>query len=97
MVEQSSSDRGMRKRRRGVVVSRSGNKSIVVQAERRVRHPLYGKVMRETRKFHAHDEENVTKVGDQVIIVECRPMSRMKRWRLLKVLATAVKTGASAS
>jgi len=97
MVEQSNSERGMRKRRRGVVVSRSGNKSIVVQVERRVRHPLYGKVMRETRKFHAHDEENLAKVGDRVIIVECRPISRMKRWRLLKVMAVAAKAGASVS
>ena len=96
MDEHGKSDRGMRKRRRGVVVSRSGDKSIVVQVERRVRHPLYGKVMRETRKFHAHDAGNAAKVGDKVTSVECRPMSRMKRWRLLQVQGAA-ETGANAS
>jgi small subunit ribosomal protein S17 len=79
------------KRRRGVVVSKSGAKTIVVQVERRVRHPLYGKVVRQMRKFHAHDERDTAKVGDVVRIAECRPMSRMKRWRLLEVVGVARK------
>ena len=71
------------------MVSKSGDKTIVVQVERRFRHPLYGKELREFRKFHAHDEENGAKVGDKVRIVECRPMSRMKRWRLVEIERTA--------
>ncbi len=74
-----------RKERRGVVVSKSGNKSIVVLVEVRRRHARYGKVLWHSSKFHVHDEKNAAKVGDQVLITECRPMSRTKRWRLLNV------------
>ena len=77
--------RGTRKVRKGVVVSRSGDKSIVVQTERRLRHPLFGKVVRQFKKFHAHDEGNAAKVGDRVVITECRPLSKLKRWRLVEV------------
>ncbi|NLG35547.1 MAG: 30S ribosomal protein S17 [Lentisphaerae bacterium] len=77
--------RGTRKVRKGVVVSRSGDKSIVVQTERRLRHPLFGKVVRQFKKFHAHDERNAAKVGDRVVITECRPLSKLKRWRLVEV------------
>jgi len=80
--------RGTRKVRKGVVVSRSGDKSIVVQTERRLRHPLFGKVVRQFKKFHAHDERNAAKVGDRVVITECRPLSKLKRWRLVEI-ATA--------
>jgi small subunit ribosomal protein S17 len=83
--ENTTATRGLRKRRSGMVVSRSGNKSIVVEVERRVRHAVYGKTVRQTRRFHAHDEANEAAVGDQATIVECRPMSRMKRWRLVSV------------
>lgn len=83
-MAESTESRGTRKVRKGVVVSRSGDKSIVVQAERRMRHPLFGKVVRQVRKFHAHDEQNAAKVGDQVVITECRPLSKMKRWRLVE-------------
>lgn len=73
------------KLRRGTVVSKSGNKSIVVEVERRTRHPKYGKVVRSRRKFHVHDENNKAEVGNKVSIVECRPVSRLKRWRLVGI------------
>ena len=78
-----------RKVRQGVVVSDKGNKTIVVMVERTVRHPIYGKVVRRSKRFHAHDEHNAGKVGDRVRIMECRPLSRLKRWRLLEVLSHA--------
>lgn len=77
-------DRGGRKVRKGVVISKSGDKSVVVQGERRERHPLYGKVVRVFRKYHAHDEDNSAKVGDSVTIMETRPLSATKRWRVVK-------------
>jgi small subunit ribosomal protein S17 len=91
MVDSQENDRGRRKERQGVVVSRSGNKSVVVQVERRFPHPQYAKEIRETRKFHAHDEKNETGVGDKVLIVETRPMSRLKRWRVTSVTQKAAK------
>ncbi len=75
-----------RKVRQGIVVSDKMNKTIVVQVKRIVRHPLVKKVMTRSKKYHAHDEENVGKVGDVVRIMECRPMSRTKTWRLMEVL-----------
>lgn len=87
--------RGNRKTRTGVVVSRSGDKSVIVQVERRVPHPLYGKVMRQFKKFHVHDERNEAKVGDRADIVECRPLSARKRWRLVAI--KAAHEGAQAS
>ena len=78
-----------RKVRQGVVVSSKMNKTIVVKVERRVTHPVYQKVIKRTEKYHAHDEENACKVGDQVRIMECRPLSRTKRWRLLEVITRA--------
>ena len=85
MAEAKTHSRGVRKERTGLVVSKSGDKTVVVQTERHVRHPLYGKTLVQRRKFHAHDERNEAQVGDKVRIVECRPLSRMKRWRLLSV------------
>ena len=73
------------KERRGVVMSRSGEKSLVVLVEGRRQHPLYGKVVRFRNKFHVHDEKNEANLGDKVRIVECRPISKLKRWRLLGV------------
>lgn len=64
----------------GVVVSDKGNKTVVVQVERRVMHPVYKKIIRRSKKFHAHDEQNQHKVGDVVRIQECRPISKLKRW-----------------
>jgi small subunit ribosomal protein S17 len=81
--------RNLRKQREGVVVSDKMDKSVVVRVERRVRHPLYGKVVTRSKKFHVHDEENKAKVGDVVRIQECRPLSRLKRWRLVDVVRSA--------
>lgn len=81
--------RGIRKERQGVVVSNKMQKTIVVRVSRRVRHPLYGKEMIQSRKYYAHDEKNEAKVGDEVRIVETRPLSRLKRWRLVEVVTKA--------
>ena len=87
MADVATKTRGLRKQRKGVVVSRSGDKTIVVSVEMRKQHPLYGKTIRQSKKFHAHDEKNETNIGDQVSIVETRPLSKLKRWRLVEVLA----------
>ena len=84
-----AAERNSRKHRKGVVISKSGDKSIVVQSERRRIHPEYGKVVRQFKKYHAHDERNEAKVGDQVEIAECRPLSRLKHWRLVAVTQVA--------
>ena len=68
----------------GVVVNSTNDKTIVVKVERTERHPLYKKIIRRANKFHAHDEENDSKVGDQVRIIECKPVSKKKSWSLLK-------------
>ena len=81
--------RNSRKVRTGVVVSISGNKTIVVQATERKRHPKYGKMMTSTKKLHAHDEECTAGVGDTVRVMECRPLSKMKRWRLVEIIERA--------
>mgnify|MGYP001605988469 CR=1 FL=1 len=75
-----------RKIKTGVVVSDKMQKTIVVRVERLTRHPLYKKIIRRFKKFKAHDEKNSAKVGDTVKIVESRPLSKDKRWRLLEVL-----------
>ncbi|NQT91660.1 MAG: 30S ribosomal protein S17 [Lentisphaerae bacterium] len=90
MSESTTKQRGVRKQREGIVVSRSGDKSIVVVVERRTQHPLYGKTIRTKKKFHTHDEKNEAGVGDKVRIVETRPVSRLKRWRLESVLHKGV-------
>lgn len=84
-----SSERSSRKVRSGVVVSDKMDKTIVVAVQRLVRHPMYGKVMRQTRRIKAHDQENVASVGDFVQVMETRPISREKRWRLVEVTRTA--------
>ncbi len=86
MAEVETKKRGLRKRRRGRVVSKSGDKSIVVLVERRKQHPLYRKVMRAFKKYHVHDEENRARVGDRVVIGETRPLSKLKRWRLVEIV-----------
>lgn len=78
--------RGIRKRREGVVVSDKMDKTVVVQVERTTAHRLYGKTLRRRKKYHAHDEQNECHSGDRVEIVECRPLSATKRWRVTKVL-----------
>ena len=86
--------RGTRKRRKGKVVSKSGAKSIVVLVERRYHHPVYGKQLIEAKKYHAHDEGDAAKVGDNVEIEETRPISKLKRWRLVKVAGATKSEGA---
>ena len=77
----------------GEVVSTKMQKTIVVQVSRRVPHPLYRRIVMKHKKFYAHDEENMARVGDVVRIVECRPMSRLKRWRLSDVIRRSVLVG----
>ena len=81
--------RGYRKTRRGYVVSDKMDKTVVVAVEDRVKHPLYGKVLRRTSKVKAHDEANTAGVGDLVLIVETRPLSATKRWRLVEIVEKA--------
>ncbi|KAA9133959.1 30S ribosomal protein S17 [Microbacterium caowuchunii] len=81
--------RGYRKARRGYVVSDKMDKTIVVEVEDRVKHPLYGKVIRRTSKVKAHDETNSAGIGDLVVINETRPLSATKRWRLVEILEKA--------
>jgi len=82
-------ERGNRKTRAGRVVSDKMDKTIVVAVETKVRHPLYGKTMSRTTKFKAHDENNEANVNDKVIIMETRPLSRDKRWRLAEIVEKA--------
>ena len=79
-------ERNLRKIRVGVVSSNKMDKSIVVKVERKVKHPLYGKFVKKSTKFHAHDERNECSIGDTVKIMETRPISKTKRWRLVEVV-----------
>ena len=85
----TATERGYRKTRRGYVVSDKMDKTVVVEVEDRVKHPLYGKVLRRTSKVKAHDEQNAAGVGDLVLIMETRPLSATKRWRVVEVLEKA--------
>jgi small subunit ribosomal protein S17 len=80
---------GRRKVRQGRVVSEKMDKTVVVTIESRVRHPLYGRIVRRTKKFKAHDERNEYHVGDVVEIVECRPLSKEKNWRVSRLVEAA--------
>ena len=82
-------ERNARKSRIGLVVSDKMDKTVVVAIERRVPHPIYGKMITRTRRLKAHDEENSAKVGDTVRIVETRPLSKDKRWRLVEIVDRA--------
>jgi len=75
--------RGARKVRKGTVVSKMGAKSVVVKVEYRELHPVYGKVVIRSKRYHAHDEADTAKVGDKVVIMETRPLSATKRWRIV--------------
>ncbi len=83
------SERGMRRTRTGVVISDKMDKTIVVAVERRVRHPLYGRTMRVTNKFKAHDEQNQCQAGDRVRVMESRPISKDKHWVVTDILEKA--------
>ncbi len=89
MTNEQSTDRGARKSRTGLVVSDKMEKTVVVAIERRVPHPIYGKMITRTKRLKAHDEENSAKVGDTVRIVETRPLSKDKRWRLVEIIDRA--------
>jgi small subunit ribosomal protein S17 len=78
--------RSLRKTRVGEVISDKMDKTIVVKAITRVPHPLFGKIIKQVKKFHVHDEKNEAKIGDRVSIMETRPLSRLKRWRLVEVI-----------
>jgi small subunit ribosomal protein S17 len=81
--------RGRRKVREGLVVSDRMQKTVVVEVEDRVKHQLYGKVMRRTSKLKAHDEQNSANIGDRVLIMETRPLSATKRWRVVEIIERA--------
>jgi len=85
-VAQEKKVRGHRKEQKGFVLKDKVNKTIIVGVERRFRHPAYGKVVKTMRKYHVHDEKNEAKVGNLVRIVETRPVSKLKRWRLAEIL-----------
>ncbi len=85
----STDERGNRKTREGLVVSDKMAKTVVVAVEDRVQHPLYGKTIRRTRKYKAHDEANSCGVGDRVLLMETRPLSATKHWRVVEILEKA--------
>ena len=88
-AEETELARGFRKTREGLVVSDKMNKTIVVAVEDRVQHPLYGKTLRRTNKLKAHDEDNTAGIGDRVLLMETRPLSATKRWRLVEIIERA--------
>jgi len=88
-VAETASNRPYRKVRRGYVVSDKMDKTIVVEVEDRVKHPLYGKVLRRSSKVKAHDEQNTAGIGDLVVISETRPLSATKHWRLVEIFEKA--------
>ena len=88
-AQASSSERPYRKTLRGFVVSDKMDKTVVVEVEERVKHARYGKVTTKTSKFKAHDEENTAGIGDRVLVMETRPTSATKRWRLVEILERA--------
>jgi small subunit ribosomal protein S17 len=85
----TTTERNRRKVREGYVVSDKMDKTVVVAVEDRVKHPLYGKVMRRTSKLKAHDEQNACGIGDRVLLMETRPLSATKRWRIVEILEKA--------
>lgn len=82
-------ERNLRKERTGTVVSNKMDKSITIRVDRKVKHPVYGKFQRKSTKFMAHDEKNECGMGDTVRIMETRPLSKLKRWRLLEIVEKA--------
>jgi len=89
MTDTTTGKRGERKVRQGVVVSDKMDKTVVVLVERRTTHPLYRKIVTRSEKYHAHDETNEARVGDRVRIVETRPLSKTKRWRVASIIERA--------
>ena len=89
MAETPQDSVARRKTRQGVVVSDARDKTITVEMATSRAHPVYGKIVRRTSKLHAHDERNEATLGDLVRVIECRPLSRQKRWRLVEILERA--------
>jgi small subunit ribosomal protein S17 len=89
MTEETKTSRNQRKVREGLVVSDKMDKTVVVEVEDRVKHRLYGKVLRRTSKLNVHDENNACGVGDRVMIMETRPLSATKRWRVVEIVEKA--------
>jgi small subunit ribosomal protein S17 len=89
MTMTAADERGVRKERQGVVVSDVQDRTIIVRVDRTTTHRLYGKTIRVSKRYHAHDEANDARVGDTVRIVETRPLSKLKRWRLVEVVERA--------
>ena len=87
--DDAAQHRGFRKTREGYVVSDKMNKTVVVEVEQHVRHALYGKTLRRNTKLHAHDEVNACGIGDRVLLMETRPLSATKRWRVVEILEKA--------
>lgn len=85
-MEATTLIRNLRKTRMGIVSSNKMDKTITVKVVRKIKHPLYGKFLKKTTSFHAHDEKNECSIGDTVKIMECRPLSKLKRWRLVEVI-----------
>ena len=83
------SDRNLRKTRIGVVTGNKANKTVTVKIRRRLQHPMYGKFLEKSKNFHAHDEDNACNVGDTVRIMETRPLSKLKRWRVVDIIEKA--------
>jgi small subunit ribosomal protein S17 len=88
-MSENVQERGRRKVREGLVVSDKMDKTVVVAVEDRVKHPLYGKVLRRNTKLQAHDEQNSCGIGDRVLLMETRPLSATKRWRVVEILEKA--------
>ena len=88
-AETTAAERNRRKVREGLVVSDKMDKTVVVSVEDRVKHPLYGKVLRKTSRLKAHDEQNECGIGDRVLLMETRPLSATKRWRVVEILERA--------
>jgi len=88
-TNENAVERTSRKVREGLVVSDKMDKTVVVAVEDRVKHPLYGKVLRRTSKLKAHDEQNACGIGDRVLLMETRPLSATKRWRVVEILEKA--------
>src|SRR5271157_1107729 len=96
-MAETISKQGLKNEKIGQVVSTKMTKTIVVEVSRRVPHPLYKRIIGKRKKFYAHDEEGRAKLGDVVRIIECRPLSKLKRWRLADVIRQAVQVGVQPS
>src|SRR5438132_14386317 len=93
-MAETQTQKALKNEKIGEVVSTKMQKTIVVEVSRRVQHPLYKRIIGKRKKFYAHDEEGSANLGDQVRIIECRPLSKLKRWRLVEVIRRAAQVAA---